>query len=197
MTNALPRGAERSLQRIRLAWNFGGGLFVVAAAGLWWMVFALPLVSVKLAAERGRVAAERIAALEPSTRLRHQLAKADVERLERERSIRQERVPDESDETVFLNWVSEFAAKCRLNVTEFRPAGQTPVDAFMATSIRLSAGGSYEAVCRFLDGLRACPRMHRVTSLEVGPADAGREEYGVTLQLMLFSQATPAQSKSI
>lgn len=183
---------EWSINAIRLVWTAGGIAAVLLTGGLWWSLYAQPSLGAEREELRELATLAELRQNERQTRLRAAEVSAEAERwLRAERAFRA-RVPVSADESGFLQWVSLRAQECGLSVRDFRPAGREPPGEFEGRSIMLAAQGSYAAIGRFLDRLRDCPRMNRVSSLEISPRDAERTTYNFTLQVVLFNQPPAA-----
>lgn len=119
-------------------------------------------------------------------------------------------IPHTPDESRFLAELAELAGHTGLVIRNFRPgppeeAGSPDHPAAAARAngaaessplqrirVNLSGAGSYEGICRFLDGLQALPRLTHVSRLDVIP-EAGSQLYPVELELSIFFAAQTTQ----
>lgn len=114
-------------------------------------------------------------------------------------------IPHTPDESRFLAELAELAGQTGLVIRNFRPgpaedAGSPGSEATANTNtqgddsalqrirVNLSGAGSYDGICRFLDGLQALPRLTHVSRLDVVP-QVGSELYPVELELSIFFAA--------
>jgi hypothetical protein len=184
------------LATIRLLWSAGGVAAMFFAAAAWWHWLGGPTLAQRSDLQR------RIRAIEEkraSLHVIHAACAAAREEAEHWRQVSREmdtRTAAHGAETAFLNWVDERAEPLGLTIRDYRPANRQRHGAFDCRSLFLSSYGTYEAICRFLDELRSCPRMCRVTNFELSPRHAVDDDYSLTLQVMLFADSTPAAKGS-
>lgn len=191
---------DRKLRAIRRSWWTGGTCGVVALVASWWLLLAQPSVAARQAILQQLADLDAQSADEHSAWDRWSEVAAEMTRLQQIEEEQRSRVPQQSDEAAFLQWASMTADTCGLALTDFRPAGRTQQgsDEYEGRELTLTAAGGYESVCQFLDHLRTCPRMNRVTSFEISPKDPARANYTLTIRIMLFSEPprTPAPNST-
>lgn len=183
---------KKSLSQTRLIWRLVGSLLsaVIIVVG-----FALtnPLIT---AQEELKQRLASVAALKATDEaVLANVAKVEDEtRLLRDKEIeRCARSSPRNDETAFLAWANVQSKECSLEVRDFRPSNREAHGDYSSRTVVLSAQGSYESICRFLDRLRECPYMLRLTSLEILPQDQTRSTFGATFNVILFT-ANPQQA---
>jgi Tfp pilus assembly protein PilO len=84
------------------------------------------------------------------------------------------RIPETSQESVFLGQLAKLAGKSKLNIGRFRPGQVYERKGYKELELNLSATASYSSLCRFLAGLETTPRLCRVTKLTIGEALEGQ-----------------------
>lgn len=182
--------SHRRLRAIRRNWRIGGTCGVLLMIGAWWTMFAQSVVAARRALQDQLMAIDVQQAAERPTRDRLNQVAAEADRWKQLEAVRRERLPQQHDEAGFLRWASESASACGLTVTDFRPASRSlqGQGEYEGREMMVTAAGKYESICRFLDRLRTCPRMNRVTSFDISPRDAERTNYTFSIQIILFSE---------
>lgn len=104
----------------------------------------------------------------------------------------QQRSRPELGESTFLQWINEQSESVGFEVKDFRPSGRDVSGELLARSVMISLQCPYQAGIEFLNRLRHCPQMNRVTIVEFIPRDEKRLTFSVTLNLLLFTEK-PAQ----
>ena len=174
---------------IRLIWGVAGILGVVGIVAVWWHSVGRPALAARASLKQQLADMDVLRSAE--TELRTQLTHitAEAEHWRSQELQRRARVSPENDEAGFLQWLNQQAQACGLEVQDYRPSSREVQGKFDGHGIMLAAHGSYEGIAGLMDRLRACPRMNRVTSMEVSPRDAERTSYSLSLSLLLFSCA--------
>ncbi|QDU40142.1 Pilus assembly protein, PilO [Maioricimonas rarisocia] len=110
------------------------------------------------------------------------------------------RIPATAHEAEFLAQLSELASECQLVISSYRPESPVATERYQHLDIELVAGGSFDSLCRFLEGLESLPRLCRLTRLEVESASGDDGSYPVTMKLRIFfapEHATPANTTPV
>ena len=184
----------KSLVRIRLMWRLLGTSVTVAllvAGG----VLTKPLISAQAALKRQLTEVVSLKATEKVALDNLATASEEIQQLRNQDTQRRARSSPQNDESVFLEWVNNRSKESKLEVRDFRPSNRETHGEYVSRTVILSAQGSYESICLFLDSLRQCPYMLRVTGLEIQPQDQDRTKFGATFNILLFT-AQPKQAKS-
>jgi Tfp pilus assembly protein PilO len=100
------------------------------------------------------------------------------------------RVPNEPQESEFLAHLANLARSSGLSLDHFCPADPCRDGNFGEVEIRVSATGTYEQICRFLQGLNDTPRFCRVNSLKIAADDPRAEVYPLEIKLSLYFSAS-------
>jgi Tfp pilus assembly protein PilO len=100
---------------------------------------------------------------------------------------RLDRSASKLDIAEFLSWVNAQSEEVGLMVRDFRPSGRESQPDYDGQCITLSGHGSFDSICLFLDQLRQCPRMNRVTTIEIVPRDSERTMYQLTLGVVVYT----------
>jgi len=104
-----------------------------------------------------------------------------------------QRSSPQQDDSCFLRWLNQQAAASGLQVKDFRPLAQQKEGDYTSQGFAIVAQGTYQSVCQFLDAMRNCPKMNRITNLDMTPKDAGGESFTLTIQGLLFTDQTTKQ----
>lgn len=177
-----------TIRRMRLGWTVAGAALLLLTVCGWGYLVTAPRYKRMLAdRERIEVLGDVLRDAE-ATRRRFASVQSAARASEQSFATFRKRIPTQSDEAGFLQWLSEAASACGLEVKEFRPVGREQQGELDGRALRIASVGSYESVCRFLDGLRSCPRLNRVSSFEISPRDASREAFTLNLQVVVYSQ---------
>lgn len=183
---------KKTLANTRLIWRMLGGC-VTAALILAGFYLSNPLI---IAQEELKVRLTSIESLKTTDEIvLTNLTKAESEvRQLREKEVQRcARSSPKNDETAFLEWANSQSKVCGLEVRDFRPSNRELHGDYVSRTVVLSTQGSYESICHFLDRLRECPYMLRITNLEILPQDQGRATFGATFNILLFA-ANPQQA---
>jgi Tfp pilus assembly protein PilO len=109
--------------------------------------------------------------------------------------LRMRSIPGQ-DDIDFLDWINEQAQTTELRITDYRPSGRENVGDYDGRGLMLATTGSFKSICRFLEAMRHCPRMNRITSVEIVPQGSQRESFSMNLRVVLFTRSTPTVGKA-
>lgn len=96
------------------------------------------------------------------------------------------RVPEEPQESEFLAQLANLARRSGLSLDDFRPGDPRWEGKFGEVEIRFTATGTYDQICRFVQGLDDTPRFCRVNSLKIAAKDPQDEVYPLEVSLLVF-----------
>lgn len=186
---------NRGIATARHAWHACGVLVVIVMILFWWGVLGQSVL--KERKEIDHQMGQMLDLQEHEQAIKNRLTEVtnELEQRQREDARRRERTSPPHDEAGFLEWVNELAHTSGLKIHDFRPSGQDSQGIYEQHGVSLSSQGSYSGICQFLDRMRDCPRMNRITSMEITPSDGQRKEFSVSLQILLFTQVQPPQSR--
>lgn len=102
-------------------------------------------------------------------------------------------IPNGPEESRFLAQLSKLAEEAELGIRNFRPGPAEDSNDVKRIRVKLSGVGSYECLCRFLDGLQSLPRLTHVTTLKIDPADSDGQ-YPVDMELSIFFAGNRAKT---
>jgi Tfp pilus assembly protein PilO len=110
------------------------------------------------------------------------------------------RVPDAPHEGVFLGQVSRLAQEVDLQIRDYRPGEVRARSNYSEMEISLTCEGTYDSLCRFLDGLARLPRLAKLSLLDVTDPE-GDGPYPATMKFTVYfstnqKPAAPARSAS-
>lgn len=115
---------------------------------------------------------------------------ADVHQQLRDHHSRMEellnRIPSNPDEASFLAQLSELSNDAGVRIREFDPGVANDSGKYANMEIDIVAEASYEALCRFLDGLTKLPRLSEVTALSLNDVDSTAPAYPIRLTLRVY-----------
>jgi Tfp pilus assembly protein PilO len=114
-------------------------------------------------------------------------ALAQLEHWKQQNQTRLDRSASKLDTAEFLSWVNEQSEAAGLMVRDFRPSGRESQPDYDGQCITLSGHGSFESISLFLDQFRQCPRMNRITTIEIVPRDSERTTYQLTLGVVVYT----------
>lgn len=144
-----------------------GALVVVAAVATAWVVEIGPTRGRAEAlaarrAETGRLADDASALATSRDDLDAALA-----RVAQVRDRLDDALPRRREELATLQWIAETAGHAGLGAERLDPVGADGDDRFESVAVRVSGGGTFAAVTRFLDELAAGRRALRIGSVTV------------------------------
>ncbi len=185
----------KSLDRIRSVWHLFGSSVTVAliVAGV---LVTKTRITTQWELKQQLTSFESLKATENVALANFAKASDEIQQLRQQDVQRRERSSPQHDETAFLEWVNNRSKESKLDVRDFRPSNRETQGDYNSRTVVLSAQGSYESICLFLDSLRQCPYMLRVTSLEILPQDQNRATFGATFNILLFTAQPPQASSS-
>jgi Tfp pilus assembly protein PilO len=176
----------KSKSKARLWWRILGMTVIgglMAAGG----AASRPILSAKKELQSQLDGLESLSKASEATALKRATAAEEAAQWEAEESRRLDRAKSNLDEAGFLHWVNQQSQSTSLQIRDYRPSGRELVGDYQARSVLLSTQGSYTAICQFLDKLRGCPQMHRITSLEIAPQNSERTSFGATINVQLLT----------
>ena len=183
---------KKTLANTRLIWRMLGGC-VTAALILAGFYLSNPLIISQEELKVRLTSIESLKATDEIVLTNLTKAEAEVRQLREKEVQRCARSLPKNDETAFLEWANSQSRACGLEVRDFRPSNRELHGDYVSRTVVLSTQGSYESICHFLDRLRECPYMLRITNLEILPQDQGRATFGATFNILLFT-AHPQQT---
>lgn len=182
---------DASLVRIRRRSQWLGLAIVVCLVAGWWYGLLRPQHQAADALEQRRLEVESLHSQHKVLLATLDTARATAAQWQEQKSRLQQRTRPTHDDIDFLEWAHDQAAQAHLDLIDFRPSGKESLENFEGRGLMLSANGSFESICRFLNELRHCPRMNRVTSLEITPAGSDRQQFNLVLRIVLFTLPSP------
>ena len=175
------------LRPMRIRWTIGGLSIVLIMTVLWLALVGSPMLDDQKEQLAQFAAIESFGNTAQSLSANFEQVSAETRDWQIAEKLRHDRASPLHDEAMFFQWSNQQALDCGLEVRDFRPASRELLADYESRGVMLSTHGSFEAIGRFLDRLRDCPCMNRVTSMEIVPRDAQCESFGVTLQIVLFT----------
>ena len=94
-------------------------------------------------------------------------------------------IPNRPEESRFLSQLSELAASCELDIQRFLPSAPEADQRVNRIRVQLDGAGTYDSLCRFLDGLHSLQRLTQVTELAIDNSSQ-TADYNVHLELSIF-----------
>ncbi len=162
---------------------------IAALVGLWWFFLVAPLNQSQQALEQERIEVEGLQRQQPVLLAAMQASKARTETWQLQVTKLQERSLPAQDDIDFLDWINEQAQTTGLNIKDFRPSGREVVGEYEGRSLMLSTSGSFASICQFLEAMRHCPRMNRITSIDINPDGNQRQSFLMNLRVVLFTRS--------
>lgn len=181
-------------------WTFWGlhaagvGLLTIAAATVYFFVIA-PKSARFQANESKRVELELLMDRGAKLRGEFDLHKQTLEKRRSQQKRFQEKLPDSAQEDEFLAQVARLARSVDLAVRDYRPGEVTSRGNYSELEIELSCEGSYESICRFLDGLPSLPRLSSLTGIEV-QSQMEQSVYPIRLNLSAYFMPMKPEERS-
>lgn len=154
----------------------------------------LPMAAQTASLQRQIDKTTRLLELEPNVKDRHEKLTGEAEAHEQRRREVLERIPEAADEGQFLAQLTELAGKSDLKVHNYRPGPTEKKPTYSQMDIPLEAEGTYEQLCRFLEGLESLPRFCRLAGLTVDRQEGESAALKITFTLRIFFASTPAQA---
>ncbi len=177
---------KKSLAKARLFWRLLG---TSATAAMIVAGFAIinPLITTRGGLKQRLATVQALKTTDEAVQAKLTRAEEEVRQLRDKEVQRCARTSPKNDETAFLEWVNSQSKACALEVRDFRPSNRETHGDYVSRAVVLSTQGSYKSICHFLDRLRECPYMLRVTNLEILPQDQSRSTFGATFNILLFT----------
>lgn len=167
-----------------------GAAAIVALLVCWWQFLVAPLNEARQALEQDRIEVESLHLQQPVLAAALQASQASTETWQQISAQLQQRAMPAQDDIDFLDWINEQAQATGLSIKDFRPSGRDSVGDYEGRGLLLSTSGSFDSICKFLEAMRHCPRMNRITSVEIVPEGNQRESFAMSLRVVLFTRAT-------
>lgn len=180
-----------SLARIRRQSQWLGLGIVICLTVGWWYGLQQPLHQAADSLEQRRMEVESLHSQHKVLLASLETARANANLWQQRKADLQQRTRPTHDDIDFLEWAHDQAAQVNLDLLDFRPSGKESLEIFEGRGLMLSANGSFDSICRFLNALRSCPRMNRVASLEITPAGSERQQYNLVLRIVLYTLPKP------
>lgn len=163
------------------------GLVTLVFVG-WWMYLRPLQAQQRLGEQRMHQLTTRLATADRTRAEQASLLKQLSSARQREASLLA-RVPDDPSEEEFLAIASSVANETGLTIKDYRPGKTTIGPCCSSLEVQLIGEGSYESVCRFLDGVARLPRHSSVAGLHID-ATGNRDNYLVEIAILLYFGAT-------
>lgn len=192
-TNAIPKAVRQKKQLCQIA---GASLAIAIVAG-WVFLFIQPLRATCSSLLTEENSYNQLQAHFEQIFNRSRQALAQLEFWKQKNHLRLERSASKLDTAEFLSWVNEQSESVGLMVRDFRPSGRDSQPDYDGQCITLSGHGGFESICLFLDQLRQCPRMNRITTIEIVPRDSERTTYQLTLGVVVYTYNPKAQKAQL
>lgn len=173
-----------------------GLLGIGVLTGLWWYFLVAPLNEAQQSLEQEKMEVEGLQVQQPVLLAALKASQERTESWKLQAAKLEERSLPAQDDIDFLDWVNEKAVTTGLSIKDFRPSGRETVGEYEGRGLMLSTSGSFESVCRFLEAMRDCPRMNRVTSIEITPEGQKREGFMMSIRVVLFTRIPKTASTS-
>jgi Tfp pilus assembly protein PilO len=167
-----------------------GAAAILALLVCWWQFLVAPLNEARQSLEQDRIEVESLHLQQPVLAAALQASQASTETWQQISAQLQKRAMPAQDDIDFLDWINEQAQATGLSIKDFRPSGRGSVGDYEGRGLMLSTSGSFDSICKFLEAMRHCPRMNRITSVEIVPEGNQRESFAMSLRVVLFTRAT-------
>jgi len=167
-----------------------GAAAILALLVCWWQFLVAPLNEARQSLEQDRIEVESLHLQQPVLAAALQASQASTETWQQISAQLQQRAMPAQDDIDFLDWINEQAQATGLSIKDFRPSGRDSVGDYEGRGLMLSTSGSFDSICKFLEAMRHCPRMNRITSVEIVPEGNQRESFAMSLRVVLFTRAT-------
>ncbi len=167
-----------------------GAAAILALLVCWWQFLVAPLNEARQSLEQDRIEVESLHLQQPVLAAALKASQASTETWQQISAQLQQRAMPAQDDIDFLDWINEQAQATGLSIKDFRPSGRDSVGDYEGRGLMLSTSGSFDSICKFLEAMRHCPRMNRITSVEIVPEGNQRESFAMSLRVVLFTRAT-------
>lgn len=171
-----------------------GVLGVGSLLGLWWFFLLAPLNEAQEIVDQERIEVEGLQTQQPVLLAALKASQERAESWKQKVARLQERSKPAQDDIDFLDWINEQATATGLTIQDFRPSGREVVGEYEGRGLMLSTTGSFESIGRFLETMRQCPRMNRITSIDINPEGGQRESFSMNLRVVLFTRPAKVAS---
>ncbi len=170
-----------------LGWmlHAAGFCLLVVGAGAYWIVVHQPTTDAIRRTEQ-RIA--KVSQLFESTESLRKEYEQLTEVLGRERqrvmSVRQQ-VPDDANEAEFLRQLSNAATRGGVVIDDYSRGTMSEQSEFSQLDVHVQCTGTFESICRFLEGLEALPRVSEVIAMNL-TSDGPGNEYPLHVTIRLY-----------
>ncbi len=176
-----------------LGWTLhaAGFCLLLAIAGGYWTIVRRPAVVASRQIEQRIATVSRL--LENRGALRREYEQLtevlDGER-QRAAAVRQQ-IPDDSNEAEFLRQLSNAAARGGVVIDDYTRGTVSKESEFSQLDIHVECTGTFESICRFLEGLESLPRVSEVIALNLTSKGQG-DKYPLRVTIRLYFGVHPA-----
>jgi Tfp pilus assembly protein PilO len=182
---------DQRMRRLGLALHVGGLLMVIASVCLVQCLIYQPLASARAEGLERSVQLDALLGGSRQIRLGHEKLKQSLaEAREREAALLS-RIPEAPREAEFLAHLSGLANEVKLRLRDYRPGETRAKGDHWEMEIGIACEGSYESICRFLDGLTSLPRLTNLSRLEINTQEDS-DVYPALLKLVIYFGARPS-----
>lgn len=126
-------------------------------------------------------------------RAEHDKLEAELAELEDRLDLLRRRVPAEPQETEFLEQINEVARASGFHISDFRRGNLVATSSISELELQVAGTGSFPAICRFFDGLKALPRAFSIRRVAI-TSNGGPEAYPVTMAMTVYYGETTRRS---
>ncbi len=161
------------------------GIVLLVAA--WWLCLIQPMNQAAQEVELRRFQVQALRSQQPILLAALETSRVKAADWEEKKTRLLQRAKPAQDDIDFLNWAHEQATEVGLQLKDYRPSGKDILGDYEGRGLLLSANGSFDDICQFLERLRDCPRMNRITSVEITPQGQDRQFFSLSLRVVLFT----------
>ena len=181
-----PDAESTELLRVKRVVRASGLLALAIVAGAVYFFGYRPLAKADDDAQARAQAIASFLQLRESILADHASASKQLRDCESRRDDLLARIPDAPKAASFLAQISELSNDAGVRIRQFTPGVSRHVGNYVSLEVNVSAEASYDALCRFLDGLTRLPRLSEVTGLSLSDVDSTAEVYPLTLRLRIY-----------
>lgn len=181
-----PINESRSLRATSRTMHGIGACITMALVAVPWLIIVRPMATAQDEThEQIAIEQERQSRSDAIQARNLELGNRDRELEDRRRGIF-ERIPESAQEASFLGQITELASGVGFSIRDYRPGTADRKGPYGQLEVTILADGSYEELCRFIDGIDGLPRFCRLISVTAQTPQDASARLRIDLKVRIF-----------